>query len=133
MLKTAIIIIVLLLFLAGSIWLQVFFSKAKSKWLGLIIPLICFIFSIITILSLSMYTNTGITSVTKTIDGVVVTDKTITSQPEKPSMISMLATAMPVFLISNIPTIIFLAIYFACREKLKLRNELDKMNVQDLE
>lgn len=133
MLKTAIIIIVLLLFLAGSIWLQVFLSKTKNKWLGLIIPLICFIFSIITILSLSMYTNTGITSVTETIDGVVVTGKTITSQSEKPSMISMLATAMPVFLISNIPTIIFLAIYFACREKLKLRNELDKMNVQDLE
>lgn len=133
MLKTAVIIIVLLLFLAGGIWLQVFLSKTKNKWLGLIIPLICFIFSIITILSLSMYTNTGITSVTKTVDGVVVTDKIITSQSEKPSMISMLATAMPVFLISNIPTIIFLAIYFACREKLKLRNELDKMNVQDLE
>jgi signal transduction histidine kinase len=133
MLKTAIIIIVLLLFLAGSIWLQVFLSKTKNKWLGLIIPLICFIFSIITILSLSMYTNTGITSVTETINGVVVTDKTITSQSEKPSMISMLATVMPVFLISNIPTIIFLAIYFACREKLKLRNELDKMHVQDLE
>ncbi|MBE6069285.1 MAG: hypothetical protein E7211_16585 [Clostridium lundense] len=133
MLKTAIIIIVLLLFLAGSIWLQVFLSKAKNKWLGLIIPLICFIFSIITILSLSMYTSTGITSVTETIDGVVVTGKTITSQSEKPSMISMLATVMPVFLISNIPTIIFLAIYFACREKLKLRNELDKMNVQDLQ
>lgn len=133
MLKTAIIIIGLLLFLAGSVWLQVFLSKAKNKWLGLIIALICFIFSIITILSLSMYTNTGITSVTETIDGVVVTGKTITSQSEKPSMISMLATVMPVFLISNIPTIIFLAIYFACREKLKLRNELDKMNVQDLE
>ncbi len=131
--KTAIATIVMLLFLAGSIWLQIILSKMKNKWLGLIIPLICFMFSIMTVLSLSMYTNTGITSVTETIDGVVVTDKTITLQSEKPSMISMLATVIPVFLISNIPTLIFLAIYFACREKLKLRNELDKMNVQDLE
>ena len=127
MLKSVIYIIVLSLLLAGSIWLQIFLSKAKNKWLGLIIPLICFIFSIITILSLSMYT--GVTSMTKTIDGVVVTD----SKLAKPNMISMLATVIPVFLITNIPTLIFLAIYFACREKQKLHRELDKMNVQDLE
>lgn len=131
MLRTAISIIVLLLFLAGSIWLQIFLSKTKNKWLGLIIPLICFIFSIIIILNLSMFTTIRSTSMTQTIDGVVVTD--ITSQSEKPSKISMLVTVIPVFIISNIPTLIFLAIYFACREKLKLRNELDKMNVQDLE
>jgi hypothetical protein len=45
----------------------------------------------------------------------------------------MVASALPVFLMSNIPTLLFLAIYFACREKRKLRKELDKMNVQDLE
>lgn len=129
--KTAIAIIVILLFLAGSIWLQIFLSKKNNKWLGLIIPLICFMFSIMIVFSLPMYT-TGITSVTETINGVV-TDKTITLQSEKPSIFSMLATVIPVFLISNIPTLIFLAIYSACREKLKLRNELDKMNVQDLE
>jgi hypothetical protein len=132
MLARVIFMIVLLLFLAGVIWLQIFLSKAKNKWLGLIIPSICFIFSIIIILSLAMYTATG-TTTTKTIDGVVVTDKTVISPTEKPSVISMLATAVPVFLIANIPTLIFLGIYFACREKLKLRNELDKMNIQDLE
>lgn len=134
--KTANVIIVMLLFLvflAGSIWLQIFLSKKKNKWLGLIIPLICFMFSIMTVLSLAMYTNTAITSVTDTIDGAKLTDKTTILQSEKSSMLSMLATAVPVFLISNIPTIIFLAIYFACREKLKLRTELDKMNIQDLE
>lgn len=133
MLSTAITVIVLLLLIAGSVWLQIYLSKAKNKWLGLIIPLICFIFSIFTILSLSMYTNIRTTSMTNTIDGSIVTNQTIASQSEKPSIISMLATVIPVFLISNIPTFIYLAIYLACREKLKLRNELDKMNVQDLE
>jgi hypothetical protein len=37
------------------------------------------------------------------------------------------------FLISNIPTIVLLGIYFGCREKMKLRSQLDKMNIQDLE
>lgn len=131
--KIAIIISILLLFLTGSIWLQVFLSKTKNKWLGLIIPLICFIFSIITISNLVMYTSMKTVSVTETIDGVTVTDKIINEQSDKPSMISMIVTIIPVFLISNIPTIIFLAIYFACRDKLKLRNELEKMNIQDLE
>jgi len=134
--KTADVIIVMLLFLvflAGSIWLQIFLSKKKNKWLGLIIPLICFMFSIMMIFSLAMYTNTAITLVTDNINGTKLTDKTIILQSEKPSILSMLVTAVPVFIISNIPTIIFLAIYFACREKLKLRAELDKMNIQDLE
>lgn len=131
--KTAIAIIIMLLFLSGSIWLQIFLSKKKNKWLGLIIPIICFMFSVMTVLSLSMYTNMGTTSMTEIIDGVVVTNKTTTLQSERPSIISMLVSIIPVFLISNIPTIIFLAVYLACREKLKLRNELDKMNIQDLE
>ncbi|MEW9122090.1 MAG: hypothetical protein AB2421_05205 [Thermotaleaceae bacterium] len=37
------------------------------------------------------------------------------------------------FLISNISTIILLGFYFSCREKLKIRSQLDKMNIQDLE
>lgn len=137
--KTAIAMISMLLFLGGSIWVQIFLSKKKNKWLGLIIPIICFMLSImgvfsLSILSLSVNNNTGnastgIISVTETIDGIAVTDNTIAL----PSMISILVTVIPTFLIFNIPTIIFLAIYFACREKLKLRNELNKMNVQDLE
>ena len=122
-----------LVFLAGSIWLQIFLSKKQNKWLGLIIPLICFAFSIMAVLSLAMYTNTAITSLTDVNDGAKLSDKITIIHSEKSSMFSMLATVVPVFLISNIPTIIFLAIYFACREKLKLRTELDKMNIQDLE
>lgn len=131
--RIAFIIIVILL-LAGSIWLQIFLSKKNSKCLGLIIPLICFMFSILTVLSLSMYSNnSGITTVTETINGVVIREEITALESEKPSMLSMFATVIPVFLISNIPTLIFLAIYFACREKLKLRSQLEKMNIQDLE
>ena len=137
--KTAIAMISMLLFLAGSIWVQIFLSKKRNKWLGLIIPIICFMLSIMAVFSLSIFgllvntntgnASTGIISVTETIDGIAVTDNTIAL----PSMISILVAVIPTFLIFNIPTIIFLAIYFACREKLKLRNELNKMNVQDLE
>ena len=35
-------------------------------------------------------------------------------------------------ILGNIPTVILLAIYFACREKFRKRSELDKMNISDL-
>jgi hypothetical protein len=132
---TRIIIIALLflVFIAGGIWLQIFLSKKQSKWLGLIIPFICFIFSIVAVLSLAMYTNTEITLVTESIDGVEVNNKTTILHQEQSNILPMIATAVSVFLLYNIPTIIFLAIYIACREKLKLRSELDKMNIQDLD
>ncbi len=134
MLKTVLTIAVLLILLAGSVCLQIFLSKTKNKGLGLIIPLICFLFSLFIVFSLTMFTgNIQTTSTTISSDGTIVTHKAAVLPAERPSTISMVASALPVFLMSNIPTLLFLAIYFACREKWKLRKELDKMNVQDLE
>lgn len=87
----------LLVFFAGLIGLQVFLSRRKNKWLGLIFPLLCVTFSVVTIL------------------------------------LSVSPSWFPTALIMNIPTIIFLVIYFACREQFKKSNELEKMNIQDLE
>lgn len=129
---TSINIIIFLLFLGGCVWLQIFLSRKRNKWLGLIIPLICFLFSILMVCSMAIYTGPATTTVTQIVDGVQVTNETITSQQEKPSMITILATVLPVFIVANIPTVIFMAIYFASREKLKLKSELDKMNAQDL-
>ncbi len=127
-------IIGMLLLLAGSVWLQIFLSRKNNKWLGLIIPLVCFIFSIVIVLSLTMYTTSSeITTVTETVNGVVISEESIVLESERPSTLSMLVSVIPIFLMLNIPTLIFLAIYFACREKLKTKNQLYKMNVQDLE
>ncbi|WP_440895514.1 hypothetical protein ACS127_13255 [Amphibacillus sp. Q70] len=95
-------LIILMLF-GGIIWLQFYLSKQDNKWLGLILPIISLVFSIIIILNI------------------------IAS-----NMTEFLTTAIPTFLMSNFPTLILLAIYFSMRKKLKSRNELDKMNVQDL-
>ena len=36
------------------------------------------------------------------------------------------------WLLSNIPTAVLLAIYFACRTRQRRKKQLDKMNIQDL-
>ena len=133
MLRTAFFLIVMLTLLAGGIWLQIFLSRRQNKWLGLIIPLICFMISIAAVLSIAVYTNIGVTYVTETVDGAKVSEKTADLQSVRSNMSSVLATAIQIFLMTNIPTVVFLAIYFACREKIKVYDELDKMNIQDLE
>jgi hypothetical protein len=125
--------IVLLLLIAGSVWLQIVLSKMKNRWLGLIIPLICFMFSLLRTISVPMYFTVETSSVTESIDGVEISEETTQVQSDKSSIGSMLVTVVPIFLVSNISTFIFLAIYFASREKRKLRNQLDIMNIQDLE
>ena len=46
---------------------------------------------------------------------------------------TMLLSMLPALILMNIPTIIFIAIYIACREQYKKSDELKKMNIQDLE
>lgn len=130
--STLIIILTLLLILVGIVWLQVFLSKKKNKWLGLVTPMICIMFSIMFVLSMSMYT-TNKTSRIETVDKVLIKEAQVEDNIAKPSVGKMVAMATPTLLVTNIPTIILLAIYFACREKINRNNELEKMNVQDLE
>lgn len=75
-------------------------------WLGLILPIISFSISIISVFN------------------VYIPDHMSGGQV----FISLLGT----FLITNIPTAILIAIYFACRENMKKEYELERMNIQDL-
>jgi hypothetical protein len=98
--------IVFTLFFIGSIFLQIFLSKRDSKWPGLVLPTISFFFSIIAILGMFFYGDE--------------------------SIMQVIIKLLMVFLVSNIPTSILVAIYFSCRGKVKKNKEIDKMNIQDL-
>lgn len=98
--------IVLILIFAVITALQVFFSKKENKWLGLILPAIFFVYSLLMVLNVAVFDDMSGWDV-----------------------FSMLAST---FLLSNIPTLILLGIYFAYRGKIKRNDELNKMNIQDL-
>ena len=103
MARVTIMLVLVLVLQVGVILLQIFLSKRESRWPGLLLPLVTFLYSLVMALSVVAY------------DGGI---------PWVPILASLI--------LGNIPTVILLAIYFACREKFRKRSELDKMSIDDL-
>lgn len=99
-----VILLVLLVFLVGGVFLQIFLSRRESRWPGLVLPLLTFLQSLLLVLNIG---DTG--SVSQNILTVLVT-----------------------VLVGNIPTLVLLAIYWAAREKRRVKSQLDKMKIDDL-
>jgi hypothetical protein len=118
----ALIILALLLLLAGLIFLQIYLSKRDNRWFGLILPVIFFCLSIVLVFVL-MPIRVGVSNVMA--DGQSLPG----GQPTALFILHLFLT----FLVANIPTGLFLLIYFASREKMKRQRELERMAVQDLE
>lgn len=96
-------LIVFLVLIVGGVALQIFLSRRKSKWLGLILPLLTFLYALALTLNVT------------SIDGAFPW-----------------GALLAAFLLGNIPTLVLLAIYWAVREKFRVRDQIDKMNIDDL-
>lgn len=84
-------ILIFLAVLAGIICLQVFLSKRENQWCGLVLPIICFLFALL-----------------------IVPLNTIA--PAGGLDFSFVLTMVITFLVFNIATAVFMAIYYACRK-----------------
>ena len=120
--RTTVLILVLLV---GGVALQIFLSRRESRWPGLVLPGLTLLYSLVMVLSISTYRTLTSSAV---VDGTVV--ETVTQHGD---LLAALPAMLMVFLLGNIPTIILLAIYFACREKYRKKKQMDRMNIQDLE
>jgi peptidoglycan/LPS O-acetylase OafA/YrhL len=101
--KTFIMLVILLAVGVGGILLQIFLSKRESKWPGLILPGLTFLWSLMP----ALY--------------VVSPDGSFPW-----------GTILPVLLMGNIPTLVLLAIYWAAREKRRTKKQVDKTRIDDL-
>lgn len=99
--------IIVLVLIIGTFVLQFFLSKREGKWPGRILPIICFLLSLLVPLNFAA--------------------------PQEGVTAGTIMQLLLITLLANIPTIIHLTIYFACREKFKRRRQMDKMNIQDLD
>jgi len=119
-------VIVFVAFISGIIILQIYLSKGNNKWLGLILPAMFFLISIVGIVSMISYQSNQVQAVTE--NGKVI--EKVTSSVDIGSIIVTIMVGYPLF---NIPTGVLLLIYAVCRDKKKKLSNLDKMRVQDLE
>ncbi len=100
---TALVLVLIISVFVFQFWL----SKRDGKWPGLALPVLCFFFSLLVPLNF--------VAPAEGVDAGVI--------------FSMILA----WLISNIPTALMLLIYFSCREKLKRKRQIDKMNILDLD
>lgn len=100
-------LILTVVIVAGAAVLEWLTARFESLLPGLILPSLSFIFSVITVF------------------GIYFT--------EDDTVWHIVGTILSTFLISNIPTILLLAIFFICRASRKKKKEIEKMKKQDLD
>ena len=88
-------LVIVLLLLVGIVALQVFLSGKRNKWLGLFMPIISFLLTLVIPLNM-VAPSEGITG-------------------------DFLLSMMLVLVIANIPTVSLSLIYIACREKYRVK------------
>jgi len=128
-----------LLVFGGLIILQIFLSKSGSKVAGLILPILSFVMAIVISLAIPAFSmfNQASTVTYSDSDSFYIEDEMIVEEfveDESSGSTGIVGVAFSfiiVFIITNIPTAVYLAIYFGCRPK-KQKIQLDKMSIQDL-
>ena len=107
MARVTTVLLLLLALLAGGILLQIFLSRRRSRWPGLVLPGLTFLYSILMVLSVAVYGMVGESGF-----------------PWGPVLYSLI--------LGNLPTLVLLAIYWAARERYRTRDQVDKMKIDDL-
>ena len=95
--------VVFLVFIVGGVLLEIFLARREPKWPGLVLPVLTLLYS------LAMACN--VAAIGDSFPG---------------------GALLGTLVVGNIPTVVLLAIYVACREKQRKRSELDKMEIDDL-
>lgn len=145
-------ILLLLLVGGGTILLQVVLSRMQSKVPGLILPVLAFLLSLVVVLSLSTYVSIRSTAmyVVTTEEGEVFRFSDMDSAEEclqdigGEAVLEEQRIATPydnwgsvllTFLLWNIPTAVYLVLYFAVRRPKRDQrpDELERMRIDDLE
>ena len=92
-----------LVLLVGGVLLQIFLSRRRSRWPGLVLPLLTFLYSLLLVLNV------------RSVDGDF-------------PWIPVLACLV----LGNLPTLVLLAVYRAAREKFRVKDQIERMNIDDL-
>lgn len=118
----------------GIIALEVWLSRRRSRWPGLILPAVTLVLSLLMVLGFAAFSRVGATAEMQVIDQetgeIVYQEQTVETEPDW--TLGDVAQLGVVLLVGNIPTFVLLGTYYIGREKLRREKMLEKMNIQDL-
>lgn len=118
----------------GIIALEVWLSRRKRRWPGLILPAVTLVLSLLMVLGFAAFSRGGATAEMQVIDQetgeIVYQEQTVETEPDW--TLGDAAQLGVVLLVGNIPTFVLLGTYYIGREKLRREKMLEKMNIQDL-
>ncbi len=111
------VLIPTIVFVGIAIFIQSMLSKSDNKYLGLILPVFCFLLSV------------GLVVVFYTLAVVQNEDAAMASSNSSGASSLFIIGA---FLVLNIPTLILGVIYYTERKTKRLRLSIEKMKIEDL-
>ncbi|XMB66288.1 hypothetical protein RI065_08275 [Mycoplasmatota bacterium zrk1] len=116
------------------IYLQIFLSKIRNRWVGLILPSISLCIAILASVSVPVYYSESIEVQSINEDGESTTEviEYIVDEPTI-DISSAIFTVITTFVLFNVPTLILIGIYIASRDKIKRNSEIEKMSIIDLQ
>ena len=147
-------LISILLPVALVVALQVWLCRRKTRWLGLILPGLSFLFSLLLVFSVGAFglinqggltleengqviqqtiTENGMTTVYDG-EGNILDQYPALDAQEEQNRISMegLLAVGGIFLVCNIPTVVLGGIWLHYKNRRDFQDEMRKMNIQDL-
>lgn len=92
-----------LILIGGGILLQIYLSRRRSRWPGLVLPGVAVLYSLLMVLGVAAFNG---------------------EFPWGPILACLI--------FGNVPTLVLLAIYRAEREKFRVKKQMDKMKIDDL-
>ena len=105
--------------------------QAGSRWLGLILPGLTLLASLLILLSMAAFTQVGASEVVYDEHGAVVEEHH--AEHWEAFTGAELGAAGGVFLVANIPTVVLGGIWLHYKNRRDLREEMKRMDLQDLE
>lgn len=121
-----------------GIFIQVKLSRSKNKYLGLILPVLSFLFATLMVLGASTFTmvsfETSESVVTMDESGEIIeeSEEIITDSGQEGMTLKNVLSMSYLFLVGNIPTIILGGIYLNERNKIGTKKAIEKMKIEDL-
>ena len=118
----------------GIIALEVWLSRRKSRWPGLIMPIISFALSLLLVFGFVAFSAVSATSelqVTDAETGEIIHQEQRVEEVSDWTLGDTVQLGI-LLLVGNIPTFVLLGTYYIGREKLRRDKLLEKMHIQDL-